>query len=516
MMPAARQPVSILLSELLTLVGSSEVPAIPVEGLALDSRLVQSGDVFFAVAGSRAHGLHFAEQAIDKGAVAIVWESSGFDLSDIDNLIPMLDKKYNIPLIPVRDLGAKLSRIAGIYYGQPSAELNCIGVTGTDGKTSVSHFIAQALHSEISPCGVLGTLGYGIHGQLVDPSHTTPDPIRVQAELLNLQKAGAEVVAMEVSSHALDQYRVASVQFDTVVLTNISRDHLDYHGSLAAYVEVKRQLFRFPHVRHAVLNLDDALGLSLIDSIDRDVSKIGYSIDPDFCWRLFENDLRWLHAAQIDTTTCGLEISLLSSWGEARFHSALLGEFNVANMLATAAALLASGIEFESVVARLQGLTTVAGRMESFGGGEQPLVVVDYAHTPNALQTVLRALRPHCPRDLLCVFGAGGNRDRGKRPLMGAVAEAGADRLILTNDNPREEDPQAIIRDILAGVRDQQVIACIPDRAEAIHSAIGQAKAGDVVLIAGKGHEDCQIVGEIKSAFSDRDQVKTALQAWQT
>ena len=515
MMPAIRQPVSILLSELLTLVGSRAVPSIPVEGLALDSRFVQSGDVFFAVAGSRVHGLHFAEQAIDKGAVAIVWETCGVDQPDIDTLITVLDRKYTVPLIPVRDLGAKLSRIAGIYYGQPSAELNCIGVTGTDGKTSVSHFIAQALHSEISPCGVMGTLGYGLYGQLAEPSHTTPDPIRVQAELLNLQKAGAEVVAMEVSSHALDQYRVAAVQFDTVVLTNVSRDHLDYHGSLTAYVEAKRQLFRFPHIRHAVLNIDDALGLSLIDRIDPDVSKIGYSIDPDFCWQLFANDLRWLHAREIDATSRGLDISLQSSWGDARFHSALLGKFNVANLLATAAALLANGIEFESVVGHLQNVTTVAGRMEAFGGGEQPLVVVDYAHTPNALQTVLRALRPHVQGCLSCVFGAGGNRDQGKRPLMGAVAEAGADRVFLTDDNPRQENPQAIVHDILTGIKDQQGIICIADRAEAIHSAIMQAKVGDIVLIAGKGHEDYQLVGEIKSVFSDRDQVKAVLQEWQ-
>lgn len=483
----------------------SALPEVDIKGLAADSRILCAGDLFLAVAGLRSHGLDFIEQVLQRGAAAVLWEPA--DGYSVENL--------PVPCIAVEGLGQRLGQIADRFYGHPSRELHCIGVTGTDGKTSVTHFIAQSLAGAGRPCGLLGTLGYGVYGALQQPTHTTPDALRLQAELAALRDKGVGVVAMEASSHALHQGRCAAVAFDTAVLTNLSRDHLDYHGTLLAYTDAKRRLFHTPGLSTLVLNVDDAFGRELAASPPPGVALVCYSTDARFEQRQCRGD--WLHAQQVERLERGLRLSLVTSrWGTARLETRLLGAFNAANLLAALGALLAAGVDFDSAVQQLSRVDTVPGRMEAFGVHGQPLVVVDYAHTPNALDNALRALRPHCRGELVCVFGAGGDRDRGKRPRMGAVAEALADRVILTNDNPRGEDPGSILDQIAAGAQVPGRLQRIPDRAQAIDTAIQEAAADDLVLVAGKGHEDYQQIGNRRLAFSDRARVQQALRRFWT
>ncbi|HHO68064.1 MAG TPA: UDP-N-acetylmuramoyl-L-alanyl-D-glutamate--2,6-diaminopimelate ligase [Gammaproteobacteria bacterium] len=473
---------------------------IRVRGLASDSRSLCPGDLFLAVAGLQGHGLDFLDQALARGAVAVAWEpAAGRSVGSLP-----------VPAIAVEGLGQRLGVVADRFYGHPSQDLFCIGVTGTDGKTSVTHFIATALADAGRPCGLLGTLGYGLPGQLHAPTHTTPDALRLQAELAALRDKGAAAVAMEASSHALHQGRCNAIAFDVAVLTNLSRDHLDYHGTQQAYADAKRRLFRAPGLSTWVLNADDAFGRELAAAPPAGVQVIRYALETGFDRRAGRGE--WLHATRVETLPRGLRVTLeTSAWGEAVLETRLLGGFNAANLLAALGALLAAGVGFDTAIRSLARVETVAGRMEAFGGRGRPLVVVDYAHTPNALDNALRALRAHCRGELICVFGAGGDRDRGKRPQMGAVAEAGADRVILTSDNPRSEDPQRIIEEIAAGAREPARLQRIVDRAEAIDAAIAVAGPDDLVLVAGKGHEDYQQIGVRRLAFSDRARVQRAL-----
>jgi UDP-N-acetylmuramoyl-L-alanyl-D-glutamate--2,6-diaminopimelate ligase len=344
-------------------------------------------------------------------------------------------------------------------------------------------------------------------GALQPASHTTPDAVRLQALLAELQAAGADAVAMEVSSHALHQHRVAAVPFDTAVFTNLSRDHLDYHGDMDAYAEAKAQLFRAAGLRLAVLNTDDAMGRRLAAELRGRVAGVACGEAPE-TEALAE---RFVALRAVATRTDGLVFGFRSSWGEGEVHTPLLGRFNAANLALVLGVLLAWGLEPATVAQRLAGLQAVPGRMQPFGGGARPLVVVDYAHTPDALAQVLESLRAHTERRLHCVFGCGGERDRGKRPLMGAAAERLADRVILTDDNPRGEDGSLIIAEIRAGMRTPDSAAVQRNRALAIRQAIGAAGPGDVVLIAGKGHEAYQQVGDLRLPFSDADQVRQAL-----
>jgi UDP-N-acetylmuramoyl-L-alanyl-D-glutamate--2,6-diaminopimelate ligase len=386
--------------------------------------------------------------------------------------------------------------------------MQVIGVTGTDGKTSVTHFIAQALSDNGAACGLLGTLGYGVYGRLQPPSHTTPDSLRLQAEFAGLRDAGVRQVVMEVSSHALHQRRTDGTAFDTAVLTHLSRDHLDYHGSTEAYAEAKRRLFVSEGLATAVLNIDDAFGRSLAGQLGAGLRVIAYGHSRDECARAAAH---WIALEQVLPREHGIALRLDSSWGVQVFESRLLGAFNANNLMAALGALLASGLTLEVAVNRLAGVTTVPGRMELFCQPGMPRVVVDYAHTPHALESALQALRPHCSGELVCVFGAGGERDQGKRPLMGAAAERFADRVVLTSDNPRGESPQAILEQIAAGFEQPQRARCIVDRGCAIDAAIAAAAADDLVLVAGKGHEDYQQIGERRLAFSDRERVQQAL-----
>jgi len=498
MMAARYTERGVLLVDLLAGLADGAVPAdIAVQGLTADSRAVRPGDVFLACSGLQAHGLTYLAQAVAQGAAAVVYDPEGYD--DIEKRFA----DVTIPTFEIAGLSHYLGVIADRFYASPSRDMHVIGVTGTDGKTSVTHFIAQALSTPGKPAGLLGTLGYGVYGALNMPTHTTPDALRLQAELAALRDQGVKQLAMEVSSHALHQYRSEGICFHTAVLTQLSRDHLDYHGSLDAYAGAKRRLFHSPGLQCAVLNAGDAFGRELASTLADDVRTIS--------WQAQENvqplSSEWLALRAVRALPAGIALQVDSSFGEIEFEACLLGNFNAANLLAALGALLAAGLSLTDAVQRLSQVTTVPGRMELFSVPGQPRVVVDYAHTPNALETALQALRPHCGGELVCVFGAGGNRDAGKRPQMGAAAERGADRVIVTSDNPRHEVPQDIIAQIVAGMTQPQGAIQIEDRATAIDTALSSSGEDDLVLIAGKGYETTQQVGDFKIPFSDRETV---------
>lgn len=508
MMAAQDLPQMPMLSQLLQgLAHVSSAQDVAVAGLALDSRAVRPGFLFLAVAGRLVHGVDFVADALAAGAAAIVWEPSE---SIGEDAAPL--RAAGVPVVAVENLGRQVSLIADRYFGQPSRDLFVVGVTGTDGKTSCTHFIAQALHAPQAQCGLIGTLGYGFYGALRAGLHTTPDALTLQQEMAALRAGGAKAVAMEVSSHGLDQGRAAGIAIDVAVLTNLSRDHLDYHGSEAAYADAKRRLFIQPGLGAAVLNLDDAFGQALLAELPATLPVVGYTQDPGTAERSVRPNTRWVAARQVQTSTQGMSIDVHSSWGEGELRTGLLGRFNASNLLAALAVLLLRGIDFADALQRLARVRTVPGRMEAFGGGrDQALVVVDYAHTPRALEQVLIALREHCAGHLWCVFGAGGERDTGKRPLMGAIAERLADHVVLTDDNPRHEDATQIVMDILAGMENPDAVYVQRNRAQAIAQALACSDPGDIVLVAGKGHEDYQQIGDRRLPYSDRDQVRALL-----
>ncbi|MCC6134553.1 MAG: UDP-N-acetylmuramoyl-L-alanyl-D-glutamate--2,6-diaminopimelate ligase [Candidatus Contendobacter sp.] len=464
-----------------------------VSGLSADSRTVQAGDLFFARRGGQRHGLEFLEAARAVRAAAVVWEPPD------DGWLPVGDS--DLPLLAAPALGRNLGCIASRFYGEPSRQLAVVGITGTDGKTSCAHFIAQALSDAATgPCGLLGTLGGGVYGQTEPSLHTTPDPLAVQRWLGGLTATGRRYAAMEVSSHALDQGRVNGVAFAVAALTHLSRDHLDYHGTVEAYAAAKRRLFVDHQPRWAILNHDDAFGRHLATEAQGCAPIIAYGLG-ERPQRLE----RFVWGEQLELTTAGLRMQVRSSWGDGELSTRLSGRFNASNLLAALATLLALEMPLSEALARLAETAPAPGRMERIGGGpDQPLAVIDYAHTPHALEQALTALRTQHGRRLWCVFGCGGDRDAGKRPLMGAIAERLADRVIVTDDNPRTEDPQQIIAAIQAGMRRPDAAIVIRDRRQAITQALAEAGGGDIVLIAGKGHEDYQIIGTERWPFSDR------------
>ncbi len=483
------------------------VPAdldVEIHGVCADSRHVQAGDLFLACIGARAHGLDYAEQARQAGAVAIVYEPPA-------TTHPALATVSGVPLLALSGLHEQLGLIAARYYQLPSQALDVIGVTGTNGKTSCSQFIAQALDQAGERCGIIGTLGYGLYGELIAGERTTPDAVEVQRLLADMHAHGARHVAMEVSSHALDQGRVNGVDFKVAVWTNLTRDHLDYHGDMAAYARAKQRLFKSPGLRHAVINLDDSAGRELLGVIPVGVSTIGYTLNPKATQQPALASQQLLVGSDLQLTDSGIDLHVQSPWGEARLRAGLLGRFNASNLLAALATLLALDVPFDSAVQRLTHVGTVPGRMERFGGGRQPLVVVDYAHTPDALEQALHALRGHCHGKLWCIFGCGGERDTGKRSLMGEVAEQSADRVVVTDDNPRGEDPIQIVADIMAGMHNPDAAYLRRDRTQAIAFAIEQSRPGDVILVAGKGHEDYQLIGARRIPYSDRHSVAMLL-----
>jgi UDP-N-acetylmuramoyl-L-alanyl-D-glutamate--2,6-diaminopimelate ligase len=483
------------LSELLA--GIADVPAasdVAVGGLGLDSRRIAPGDAFVALAGSREHGLAFAPQALAAGAAAILFEPPG------------AAPGANVPVIAVPGLRRALGSIATRLYGAPSEALTVIGVTGTNGKTSTVQLLAQALSAAGHRVGTIGTLGAGLYPELAEGERTTPDVISTHGLIAAMRDRGATHLAMEVSSHALAQGRVDAVAYDLAVFTNLTRDHLDYHGDMSEYGAAKRKLFLDWPLQGAVINRDDAFGRELLALPPRAERVLSYSVAGEPGAELSTQGLR--------SSAAGLEFELATPWGRGAVRSRVLGRFNVSNLLAVAGCLGLLGWGFERIAQALAQLSPVPGRMNRLGGDAQlPLVVVDYAHTPDALEQALHSLRAHGAGRIVCVFGCGGERDRGKRPEMARIAERLSDRVIVTDDNPRGEDGDAIVAEIRAGFAHPERARVIRDRARAIAEAVAEAGPGDMVLIAGKGHEPYQEIGGAKRPFDDLAEARRALEA---
>lgn len=481
-------------------------PDIDITDLTLDSRAVTPGSAFVALSGTRTHGVSFAAQALKAGARAILWEP-------VEGVAPPR-MPQGVPLIGIPRLSDWIGPIADWFFDAPSASVRVIGVTGTNGKTTTAHVIAAALEQLNVSSAYAGTLGYGRVGALHSGSLTTPDCITVHRQLAELRDQGVRCLGMEVSSHALEQHRVNGVRFDTAVFTNLSRDHLDYHGTLEAYGQAKADLFRWPSLRYSIVNADDPFGRELATRVAHTclvvLSRAG-EIRLDSRWRSERGDVKQLFAHRVTATPNGLHIQIDGSWGAATLRSRFVGDFNVENLLAVLATLLTSGISMQRAIGALENCGPPPGRMETLIAPGRPLVIVDYAHTPDALEKALLAVRKHRTGKLVCVFGCGGDRDPGKRPLMGAIAERLADRIVITDDNPRSENGDAIVADIRNGLTRPDAASVERDRAAAIDRAIAESAAADVVLIAGKGHEDYQIEGAERRSFSDREQALRAL-----
>ncbi|MGH8274734.1 MAG: UDP-N-acetylmuramoyl-L-alanyl-D-glutamate--2,6-diaminopimelate ligase [Gammaproteobacteria bacterium] len=478
------------------------VPAIPVAGLALDTRRIRPGWLFLACRGSREHGLHYLAEAVAHGATAVAYEP------DKSEPLPTVGRR--VAMIPVPDLRAKAGVLAARFFDDPSARLAVTGVTGTNGKGSVCMILGQVLSDWGEATGVIGSLGYGLYGMLNSAIETTPGPVRLQYYLARLAQQGAGHAAVEVSSHALDQNRVGGMHFENAVFTNLTRDHLDYHGTMESYRDAKAKLFAWPGLRRAILNLDDPVSEYLYAKCARNVERIGYGLSADApAW--FKG--RRLYAREVHVNGAGLEVEVAGDFGAGRMRSRMIGRFNVSNLLAALTVLVARGHPFAEALSRVAHARTVAGRMERFGGGHQPLVIVDYAHTTDALGQVLAAVREHTRGRLILVFGCGGERRAAVRSEMGRIAAAGADRIVLTDDNPRGEDGDRIIADIRSGMPASTDVVVERDRARALEIAIGEAGPGDVVLATGKGHETEQIVDGEHRRYSDRATARQLLEA---
>lgn len=485
MATAYQMPLSQLLDD------SSLPQEVVVTGLQLDSRRVVGGDLFLAVAGEVHDGRQFIEQAAANGASAVLAEAP---VAGFVEALP-------VPLVEWPDLRAEIGEVAARFYRYPSRDMALFGITGTNGKTTVSRLVAQLQRSRGNTCGVIGTLGATLEDTVVEAGNTTPDAVSLQGQLAQWRDAGVASVAMEVSSHALVQGRVAGAVFDTAVFTNLSHDHLDYHGTMAAYGRAKLTLFQLPGLQHAVVNLDDDYAAVVCAAVAAGVRVVTYSgagnSAADVCLTVLEPQ------------DGGFRVRLSSPWGDAELYSPLPGDFNLANVAAAFTCAMLHGAELEATLAAVSRLQSVPGRMELVPNDSGVQVVVDYAHTPDALEQALRALRSQVAGELIVVFGCGGDRDAQKRPVMGHVAERYADRLVITSDNPRSENSLTILEDIKAGCSGEPVLEV--DRRAAIELAIATARTGDCVLIAGKGHEDYQLVDGERLTFCDVTEAAAAL-----
>ncbi len=465
--------------------GIVDAPAVPLTGMASDTRSVQAGYVFLACPGQQSHGADYIAQAIDAGAVAVIFDATTASPAATD-----------VPMVGVEDLPSKIGQLTNRFYADPSSVVRVVGVTGTNGKTTVSWLAAQCLARLGHRCGYIGTLGSGIDEISESARLTTPDAVSLQSRLAEFRDQAASFTSMEVSSHALDQNRVAGVSFDTVMFTNLSRDHLDYHGSMQAYGDAKARLFTETPALRRIINLDSEFGLQLASRCGQDVITVSTNFDR------VANGRPYVFVRKVVATEDGSQISAATSWGDAELLLPLVGDFNVANSVMVLALMLSLGVPLADAAAVLADAEAPPGRMQRVPG-PGPATYVDYAHTPDALELALRAIRAHCRGRLWVVFGCGGDRDRGKRPQMARAAERRADRVVVTNDNPRTESPTAIINDILEGFKQPDDVTVIEDRGAAIAWALREAGEKDVVLIAGKGHEDYQIIGEERLDFSD-------------
>ena len=494
-------------------------PEVSIKGICLDSRQVQPGDLFVAIKGADVDGTAYIPQAVERGAVAVLVEKDLHVAKLVDDLIDSAG--ISVPVIAIADLTDYVSDIAGIFYGHPSRAMQIVGITGTNGKTTCSRLLAELLERssdsvQRGDSAFIGTMGYGMvrdtdyrmlhdaqsevaHSGITDTGLTTPDAVAAQRILAELLSKGAKSVAMEVSSHSLVQGRVAGVQIGTGIFTNLSRDHLDYHGDLEAYAAAKARLFAMSTVEYAVINIDDPVGRSILSDLNTQIKAISYSL---------EDSQADIYCSTIGLSPEGLRASVVTPWGNGEIHSSMLGKFNLYNLLAVIAAAAIQGVNIDDIFRLIPDLRAVPGRMELVGSTE-PAVVVDYAHTPDALEKALQALRVHCSGKLWVVFGCGGDRDLGKRAEMGAIAQRCADRVVVTSDNPRTEPPAQIIEHILQGISGETVVES--DRRAAIRQAIFAADKNDVILIAGKGHEDYQILGAQRLPFSDQAEARLAL-----
>lgn len=468
-----------------------------VKGLSLDSRKCCSGSVYFAVPGLQTHGLNYVEQAIENGAIAVV----------VDNLDPMLQPSLktqieaSVPCVTINALASVMGEIAARFYKTNEGDCKIVGVTGTDGKTSVTYFIARLLNQRENTAAILGTTGWGFPDHLTVSELTTPDVFSVHEKISALKSLGARYVCMEVSSHALDQGRVNGIAFHTAVFTNLARDHLDYHKTIDNYAAAKRKLFEFESLCAVVLNIDDAFGSQLLQSLTG-VRCISYGAAGTAEYRL--SDLQY--------SPQGLDLLATVPAGSFSLKTQLIGAFNAHNLLAAWAVVECLGVKIADPEGAMHKLQAVVGRMECFKEENKPTIVVDYAHTPQALESAINSVATHCDGKVWCVFGCGGDRDKGKRAEMGRVAANHADYVIVTNDNPRSETPERIVEDIKAGIPDAAVSFTILDRTSAIRHAILHAATNDWVLVAGKGHEDYQLFAGERTQYSDRDTVVALLQ----
>lgn len=480
--------------------------------LSSDSRTIQPGDVFLAYPGDEADGRHYIGDAIRRGACAVLFDSTGF----------AWNAEWQVPHLPVPELKQHAGFIAAEFYGQPDRGMFTAAVTGTNGKTSCAVWLAACLSRLGGASASIGTLGVGTWSagalqEMVPTGYTTPDAVMLQRRLGELQAAGVRAVAIEASSIGLDQGRMNGMHVDAALFTNLSRDHLDYHPDMAAYEDAKAMLFAWPGLAHAVINLDDPAGQRLVARMRRESSGaavMGYGMTA-----AESHGLPTLHATDVQAASEGMRFSIRSPFGTAQVRSRVAGQFNVSNLLGVLGVLLARGTSFAEAIEMIELLEPAPGRMQQLGGQDVPLVVIDYAHTPDAIVQALAALRDVASTrqgKLWCVFGCGGDRDPGKRPQMGAAASAGADRVVVTSDNPRSENPSEIVQQIMDGMATGErtgAVHAIEDRAAAILWAIRHAQRQDVILIAGKGHETTQEIHGRKYPFSDAEHATLALHA---
>lgn len=493
-MPAEHLPSTQSLATLL--LGFADAPPIPIQGIASDSRLLAEGFLFLACQGVHSHGLDYLEDAQAAGVSAVAYDASTADApADI-----------GVPVIAVDNLGTKLGEIASRYYGRPSERLGVIGVTGTNGKTTVAWLVAQCAQLLGERCGYLGTLGYGVDELQGAEGMTTPAAVELHGRLAEFVDQGAGFAAVEVSSHALSQGRVDGVRFEAALFTNLTRDHLDYHADMHDYFETKARLFVECETHNRIINLDSVHGTQLAARCGQDVVTVSMKFDR------VADGRQHIFVRSVVANKQYSDISFVSSWGDGRFTLTLPGDFNVANAVIVLALMLKLGVPLVAACDALSQVHAPPGRMQRVAA-KGTAVYVDYAHTPNAIEVALHALSAHCRGNLWCVFGCGGDRDSGKRSQMGRSAEQLANRIVVTSDNPRSEDPQLIIDEIVSGLARPELATIIEDRGAAIAWAIDQATETDIVLIAGKGHENYQQIGTERHPFSDYAVAEAALAA---
>ena len=470
-------------------------------GMTEDSRQIEKGDLFIARPGLESDGRRYIHQAVSKGASAVLVEAHEqeqfFQITSTD-----------VPVYVVNNLHTELGKLADYFFNKPSAELTVVGITGTNGKTSCTQISARLLGALGYKVAIMGTMGNGPVDALEDTTNTTIDALSIHRYLAQFRDDDYDYVIMEVSSHALAQGRVNQVRFHAAIFTNLTRDHLDYHGDMGSYAEAKKVLFSWPELKLMVVNSDDSVGVEILEDAGLDAEKYSFSITA-----INARDAKQsVFTEAVEFGDEGIAADVNSPWGAFELKTSLIGQFNLSNCLAVFTLLGALKLDPEKVLSEIEVLQPVAGRMECFGGQEKPMAVIDYAHTPDALKHALKALRPHTQHDLWCVFGCGGDRDRGKRPQMSAIAEEFADHVVLTSDNPRRENVIDIIDEMRKGLSEPTACTVELDRKQAIQTSIRRAVIGDVVLVAGKGHEQYQQVANERLPHSDLDCVEESLQ----